>query len=412
MPPTTPSEPFWNHLRGIARYPFTGSALASLITLTLLNLLAVLPFGGWMFGLIVQLAACRYAFEILVHTARGHMEPPDVSIHTHTGTVVRFLLLCALVAALLIAVQLWVDKLAFVVLMSGISLLLPGSIMSLAIDGSLLRALNPLTPLAMMNRIGASYFTAFGLLFVIQISAATAGDLLADFVPLLLVDSVVTLTWIWGLFAAFHLMGYLVFQHRDVLGFEVEPQPARSGRRPRDVTLTEHTESSLAEGDVDTALARIREEMRERAVPLETHQLFRRLLRSRGAEADLVAHAGPYLNLLLLEKREREALALLRETLSAEPSFTPHEAEDGERLARRAQELGLNSLAIDIWLAMLKRWPRNPARVNWALATAPLLAQRNRLQEARALLQESGEKLEDPKRKAAIDAALEALPEA
>src|SRR5690606_28339450 len=140
---------------------------------------------------------------------------------------------------------------------------------------------------------------------------------------------------LWGLFATFHLMGYLVFQYHQALGFEPSQTHDKPKLRTRDTDLMDAVQTQVADGDVDAAIARLGAEMRERAVPMQAHELYRKLLRSRSDNASLLEHAGVYLNLLLLEKNERRALSLLRESLDIERDFTAQQAEDGHRLALR-----------------------------------------------------------------------------
>ena len=408
--PTQP-EPFWNRLGEIARYPFRGAALISLIVLSLAGLLRLLPSViGLFFTIVVWFAVYRYAFEILVRTAHGHLDPPEIMNHTDGGVVWRFAGLWVLYLIVFVIAVMLTGPLIGILVLLVLTLLLPGAIISLAIDDSLGQAINPATSLEIVRRIGAPYFAAFGLLFVIQVSAANAGQLLARVMPMFVAELLLMTATLWGLFATFHLMGYLVFQYHEALGFipgEIDGKPKL---RNRDGDLMDEVQDKVADGDVEAALARLREDMRERAVSLETHALYRRLLRSRNDPVALLEHAGPYLNLLLLEKKEREALAVFRECLETDPDFTPHQADDGHRLAQRALGLGQAKLAIDIWLAVLKRWPRDPAQAEWALAVAPLLAQRDRLALAREVLERCARNLDDATQQARINAALAQLP--
>ncbi len=409
---TTPIEPFWNRLPDIARYPFRGGALVSLIVFSLGSLLGLLPgLIGLILGIVVWVAAYRYAFEILVRTAHGRMDAPEITTHTDSGVVWRFIVLWLLYLILFVACILIGGPALGIVAILLLSLLLPGAIISLAMDGVLGQALDPKTPFAIMSRIGAPYFAAFGLLFVIQLSAATAEGWLARFMPALVADLLVMAATLWGLFATFHLMGYLVFQYHEALGFEPGEVAGKPKLRTRDTDLMDTVQAKVADGDVEGAIAHLSSEMRDRAVPAEAHELYRKLLRSRGDNASLLEHAGVYLNLLMLEKQERRALSLVRESLDAERTFTPQQAEDGHRLALRARDLGQAQLGIDLWLAMIKRWPRDPARVDWALAAAPLLAQRDRVPLARQMLEYVARDL-DAEPKARIDEALAQMPAA
>lgn len=404
-----PPEPFWNRLRGIALYPFQGAALASMVVYSLGSLLGFLP-AGILFSIMVWVAAWRYAFEILVYTAHGQMRAPEVTMHTGTGVVTRFFaLMLVSLLALLAAAQLG-GVLLVVPAMLLVALLMPGSIMSLAIDGSLPRALNPATPLAVLGRIGGPYFAVVGLLFVIQASASTAAGLLAMWLPGVLAHLVSMAATLWGMFVAFHLMGYLVYQYHEELGFEAGTTVVAPGLPDRDGELLARAQERVADGETAAAITLLEEEMRERAVPLEVHELYRKLLRTEGRQAALLAHSGSYLGRLLLEKQDLRALSVVREALQADPAFTPPEPADGDHLARRARDLGQAGLAVDLWLGMLERWPRDPGRVEWALAAAPLLAQRDRGTLAQEILQRHAGSVDDPELQQRVRSALAALP--
>lgn len=409
---TTPIPPFWERLREISLYPFKGAAWISLVLYTLGSLLGWLPGIGWILDIVITVAAYRYAFEILVRTAHGHMDAPEFAAHTDVGVVWRFILMMLLYFLILLVSGLIAGPVLIWVLLLVMALLLPGAIMSLAMDGSLPKALNPATPLAIMSRIGAPYLAAAALLFVIQASASQAQDWLSQLLPALLASLLLKAIEFWGLFATFHLIGYLIWQYQEELGFEpgqsqLGPPPAL---RNRDSDLLDEAQALVADGQADAALERLREEMRERAVTADAHELYRKLLRSRDDKAALQQHAALYLNLLMLEKnQERRALALMRESLDMDRNFTTHQPEDGHRLACRARDLGQSQLALDIWLPMLKKWPKDPARVEWAVQAVPLLLQRERGGLARQMLQFISPGLEGED-KARIDALLQQLP--
>ncbi len=403
-----PVNPFWNQLPEIIRYPFQGAALISLIVLSLCSVLGLLPGIGWLLRIVLWLAAYRYAFEILLRTAHGRMDPPEITANTDSGVVMGYLGLWIIFFVLVIAAALLFGPFGMILAMLVLTLALPGCIISLAIDGVLGHALNPATPLAIMSRIGAPYFAAFVLLFVIQASAAVAEYWLTQTLPLLSVPLAAAVT-LWGLFAAFHLMGYLVHQFGDALGFEPQDAFKRPALRNRDTDLMEETEALVADGQIGEAVARLHAEMRERAVPMEAHELYRKLLHARGEQAELLEHAGLYLNLLMLEKHDRRALGIVRESLDADRNFTPQQVEDAQLLARRARDSGQARLAVDLWMAMIKRWPRDPARVDWALEVSEVLARRDKVTLARQVLEYVSRGVDEAS-KARIDAALASLP--
>lgn len=409
---TTPA-PFWTRIRAIALYPLQGAALWSLIALTLCGLLAMLPVVGWIIGILTWLAIYRYAFEILRHTANGHLEPPEHTLEAGDGAVLRLLLLTILLFVPVIAVAVLTRSLPLTALVAvAVVLLQPGCVISLAMDGSLRRALNPMVPLTLATRIGWPYLAAFGLLFVIQASAATADHWLGEYLPPVVADLAATAVSIWGLFATFHLMGYLVYQYHDRLGFEPDAHDA-PGRDDPDGRLLADAEARVAEGELAQAMQLLRGEIRSRAVGLPVHELYHRLLRQGGQGDELREHARQYLSRLMHERQERRALALSREMLDLQPDFVPAQQEHAVALVERARLAGQYRLCTDLLLAMLGHWPRAPLAPHWQLEAAMLLAERFGEDEpARELLRRALDGCEDQDLRRKLQAALGALPPA
>lgn len=402
--------PFWTRTRAIALYPLQGSALWTLVALTLCSLLGILPGVGWIIAIVTWLAIYKYAFEILRHTANGHPESPQHGFDVGDGTVLRLILLMILMVAAVAAVALLTRSPA----LTGVALLLaallqPGCVISLALDGSLRRALNPAVSLGLATRIGWPYLAAFGLLFVIQGSAFTANRWLHRYLPPVLDDLAITVVSIWGLFATFHLMGYLVYQYHEVLGFEPDALDAPDRHDP-DRPLLDEAEGQVRDGHPEAALETLRAAVRSRAVGLPVHELYHRLLRQGARRDELREHARHYVSRLVDERQERRALALMREMLDQQPDFVPAQDAQAALLAERARLAGQYQLASDILSAMLKTWPRSPQAPQWSLDAAMLLAERfGRDDDARALLRQGLAASEDEEQRRKLQAALKAL---
>ncbi|HVJ37218.1 MAG TPA: hypothetical protein VM687_05375 [Stenotrophomonas sp.] len=403
-------EPFWTRLRAIALYPVHGAALWSMIALSLCALLGLLPGIGWFLGIIVSLATYRYAFEVLRHTANGHLDAPDYGMGLGDGAIGRLLLLTILAIAGVILVALFTRSGALTLLALGaVVLLAPASTISLAMDGSLRRALNPAVPLALATRIGWPYLAAVCLLFVILASALTAAAWLGRFMPPLVSHLTVNFMVTWGLFSIFHLLGYLVYQYHEVLGFE--PDALADLRRPDpDQRLLDEAEAHVRDGHPKEAREVLRGAIRGRAVSLAVHELYHRLLRKDGASPELREHGQQFISRLIAEKQDRRALAVLRETLEQDPDFVPAQVEHAILLAERARLGGQYQLACDALQAMLRTWPKRSESLQWSLDAALLLAERySRDDEARALLGDALARCEDDEQRRRLEAALNAL---
>lgn len=407
--------PFWQRLRPIASYPFRGAALYSVLALTLfIVVLGMLPFPiGAVLSMIGWLAAFKYAFESLRHTAHGRLEPPEVVLGVDDGVVWNYILLQLISVALPLVAMAVLGFGPGIALFVLFSLVQPAAIMSLAMTESLGAALNPAMWAAVVGRIGWSYLAVIGLLLVMQGSAANAGGLLSMLLPGFLAEPIGVLFSLWALYATFHLMGYLLWQYHEALGIEPKALAEAADRPPnRDRDLLDTAGERVRDGDPAAALALLREEMRGRAVSIEVHELYRRLLRQAGDVAGLADHGPLFLHLLLLEKQERRALGLARECLDADPDFCALEPEDSARLAERALLAGQRALALELLTALTRRYPKHPDLPRWCIRAADLLLREaGREAQARALLEQARARCgDDDPVGAQINAQLATLP--
>lgn len=409
----TAPAPFWTRTRAIALYPLCGSALWTLIALTLCNLVVLVPLVGWIIAAFVWLAIYKSAFQILRHTADGHLDAPERVFEVGDGTVLRlFLLMILMVIPVILVGVLTRSQLLTGLMLAAMTFLQPGCVISLALDGSLRRALNPAVSLGLATRIGWPYLAAFGLLFVIQTSALTAKRWLTEYLPPVVDHLAASAVSIWGLFAAYHLMGYLVYQYHERLGFEPETLTSSAPIDP-DARLLEEAEAMVRDGHTDEALQTLRGAVRSRAVSLPVHELYHRLLLQHSRADESREHARQYITRLIDEDQQRRALAVMRTMLDQYADFVPARADHAASLAERARLAGQHQLASDILLAMLKVWPDSPQAPQWALDAAMLLAERfGRDEEARALLQQALADDPTPELQRRLHAALNALPQA
>jgi len=403
-------EPFWSRLRAIVLFPLRGAALWSMIALTLCSLLALVPGVGGIIGFVVSLATYRYAFEVLRHTANGHPDAPDYGLELGDGAIWRLFVLTVLAMTAVMLVGLLTRSPAmFLLALAAAVLLAPAAVISLAMDGSLRRALNPAVSMGMVARIGWPYLAAVGLLFVILASSTTAAVWLDRFMPPLLSQLAVNFMKTWGLFSIFHLLGYLVFQYHETLGFEPDAL-SDALREDPDQRLLDEAEAHVRAGHPHEARESLRAAVRGRAVSLQVHELYQRLLRQQGASPELRDHGQQYISLLIADRQERRALAVLREMLDVDATFVPAQPEQALLLVERARLAGQYQLTLDTLQAMRQAWPRREEAARWSLDAALLLAERfGRDDDARAVLQDALAACEEGEPRRRLEAALSAL---
>ncbi|WP_372381874.1 hypothetical protein ACCQ12_12680 [Xanthomonas sp. NCPPB 1068] len=402
--------PFWTRIPAIATYPLRGSALYALIALTLCSALLVLPgiLKLLVMG-VLGMATYTYAFDILRHTADGQADAPRLGYNSFDSAVLRLILLAIALGIVIGAAAVVAGPFGLTIAYVATLLLLPGMLISLAIDGSLRRALNPAVSIDMAMRIGWPYLAAYGLLYVIQGSGTAAAFIALTYLPPIVREATTLVASIWALFASFHLMGYLVYQYHEALGYTPSGGDVQERADP-DQRLLDEAEHHVREGHTDEAFQAVRGAVRSRAVSLAVHELYQRLLRQHHRSDELHEHTRHYINRLLQERQERRALALQREALDSDPAFTPMLPEQATLLAERAKMAGQFQLATDGLLAAIAAWPRDPMLPSWSLDAGLMLAERfGRDDQARALLQHATARCDDAAQRAKLDAALRAV---
>ncbi|HET7930515.1 MAG TPA: hypothetical protein VFL63_03890 [Rhodanobacteraceae bacterium] len=384
-----PIVPFWNRLREITLYPAHMSSLLMIILLALGKLLVFVPFG-FILVLLVTVAMYRYAFSCLRATANGYMEPPEFTDGdaSSLGWKQIWLMVILLVVSLLAAVVFGrTAGVVAIVLLLGLAL--PAATMTLAMEESLLAALNPLRWLAIVGRIGWPYLAVAGLCLVIAASQRYAAHLMAGILPIFLAVIVIAIIANYALVMTFHLMGYLIFQYQDEIGFVPEkPQLLRTAAEmDPDQELLDEASELVRAGNPEAATERLRSHLRGRGGSPAVHTQYRKLLRLAHDNEGLLRHGHEYLNILLAQDKDRQALDLLAECQAIDPGFAPDDAAQTTRLARLAAQRGQAQVALRLLNDFPQRFPKSQYLAENGLLAATLMHERlNQDEQAHALL--------------------------
>lgn len=404
--------PFWLALPAIAAYPLRGSAGVTLAGLVLLALLGRLPVLGWVFDLLAWLTALKYGLETLRDTAHGNLRPPRFGLDLHDSTLAVFFLTQLAAASLVLVAWLLAGPDAALVIAALGILVLPAIAMSLAIDEAFGRALSPATWVETVGRLGMPYLVAVVLLAAVLAGAGLLAQRAGQRLPGPLGVAAAAAISFWSLIAGFHLLGYLVHQYRDRLGFEpIGAESPRGLLDRRDDELLRTAQARLDAGDAKAARALIEAELGERALGEPVHEFYRGLLRQAGDRPALLAHGRLRLRQLVVDGDARGACALARECLQLDAQFAPLDGEDLEFVHRAAFQSGQSQLALDALRALIASQPRHRSRALWCFEAARLEADRfGRVQAARTLLDQAQAGDAEPDLAAAIAAYRERLP--
>jgi len=397
------------------RYPAQPAALTMLVALSLCMLLTIAPLLGLLIQLVIWAAAYHYAVAVFERSANGSQAAPEFAIE-QDGIGWTLLIL----QALFLAMQAWLGSRVETAALRWLGIAVvacvqPAMTMTTAMNRDIGSAFNPGRTLRVMNGLGATYAllviagvglgavqqmmgavitggrayvlvvaTGIGLGGAQQVRGALAGNWLLVIIGQVLAGFV----WFYAIVAYFNAMGRAIFTHADALGFiPIADAPLRP--EDRHAPLLQRVDELVASENYASAARELQECLAtEPHASPAMHARYRELLAKIDDQAGLLAHAKARISALLVAGNEREALALLRDSLARDPLFRPAAAEQTTQLARAAERLGQHDLAIALLQDFVMRNPREfDGAANALLAARLLLERRSDAAGARAALQ-------------------------
>jgi len=380
-------------------YPNQSGPLSTLTAIAASHVVADwLP--GWpsmLIDFIVWAAFLKYAFEALRWSANGRDAAPELSflVGESTGWFgVGVLVICQIAV---IGAAHFYGPTAGYVTGAVVALAMPAIMMLIAVEDAALLALNPMSWLRIAARLGAAYFVLvifFALAVVVQVVLTAAlGAVLPRFIAIFALHFAIG----WLLLANFRLIGSLIHDSRDELGYagdltlRNDPQPAD----PADAMIAS-AQRRAASGDAAGAAALLLDELRRRPKSVALHLEYRRWLREAGDTATLAAHGRGFIPVLLDLDQDRLAIDIARESQQCDAGFALDESADITRLAAAAANAGQTRVALSLLDGFHVRFPVHADVVRNLLLAAKLLAERmNDDARARALLQHVGREFPD-----------------
>ena len=369
--------PFWNRLREISLYPAHPAALTTIGVLALCHLVTDLPLG-FLLDILVWVALYKYAFECLRATANGRMEPPEIAIAVEDSLgwdqiKLQFVFLIINVAALL-----WLGPVVAGIVSIVLAFALPGAIMSLAMDENLLLALNPMTWVAVASRLGWPYVAVAALYFVFNLSKHYAQALVVPILPPVLSEIVFYFMTNYVVVATFHLMGYLIYQYHDIVGYEPAPppQPLSRTKADPDQSLLDEAAQLVRDGNPEAAADMLGHAIKGRGGSETMHAQYRKLLALLGRRDEQLKHGREWIDVLLAQDKDKRAVDVARDCLEVDPAFELSSPDDVARVAQKAVDVGSTQVALKLVSTSIKTHPKHRDVPRNALLAAKVLAER------------------------------------
>jgi tetratricopeptide (TPR) repeat protein len=240
-----------------------------------------------------------------------------------------------------------------------------------------------------MTRMGWPYFVVSLLCMVFYVSEANMQAAIASVMPLWLADVFADLVSHYVIIATFHLMGYLMYQYHEKIGWEIEERVELQRAADPYQQLLDQAETMAREGKHAEAEELLRAEIFSRGASIAVHERYRKLLALRGDAAQSTKHGRDFINVLLAQDQDRKAIEVYRECLTADPAFVPAQAEHIGRLAQKAADSGNAQLALRMLSGFHRHFPKHKDIPKNYLLAAKLLAEKmNQEAPAKALLEQ------------------------
>jgi tetratricopeptide (TPR) repeat protein len=386
--------PFWNRLREIILYPAHGASMANIVVLALATLVIFFPFKimALILLLLVSVAMYRYAFECLRATANGQLTPPEGGFLSTTDKslgwkLIGLLFIIGVVAGIGIGV---LGPRLGIVWVLFLGLCMPAAVMVLAMDESIGAAINPGKWFSIIGRIGWSYLAVVGLCLAVLMSEGFGQNMAAKVLPLAVALVVVSLISNYCLVVMFHLMGYLLYQYHEDVGFV--PDAPQTLQRPLaqmdpDQELLDRASAMVRDGRPEDATMLLGGRLKASGGTMAVHAQYRKLLNLAGDKDELLRHGQEFLGVLLAQEKDKQALDLLRECQALDPNFAPGEPSQITRLAEKAAAWGQPQVALKLLGGFHKRFPKSKdIPRNYLLAATMMFERMNQDAQACALL--------------------------
>lgn len=367
-------DPFWKRLPRFFLYPFS---VRPLLLMTGLSAVAALLARPGIIGLLALVAvwgvAFKYAYAILQSTASGNLTTPKLDGHTlyeNFGPVVKQV---GIYVAIIFVAGTMFAKLGMAggVLFSILAtVFLPAMIILLVTTESLVQAVNPAMFVSLAVRIGWGYLLMYFFYSILGGAPALLGRHAIQHLPPMLHVFLFTLVKIYYTFISYHLMGYVILQYHQDIGYrvdfndfkddETEADQAMATAEDPHSRLLNRVNQLIKDGNHEGAIAEIENETggQKIADPLILERYFT-LLKMTGAKDKIGNHGIDHLDMLVRGDQKAQAVDVYLQCLSSDPEFSPN-AGALFRVAGWLGETGRNKEAMSAYNKLTKAYPKDP----------------------------------------------------
>ncbi|MBU1052220.1 MAG: tetratricopeptide repeat protein [Proteobacteria bacterium] len=313
----------------------------------------------------------KYSYEALKTTASGDLRPPKISSNTISEDFNQVLKQYVLYFLILFAFGLISAALGLLIGVLFIlfaAFFIPAMLILLVTTSSLLHALNPNIFVRLTYRIGWGYLLMYLFLFLLAGAPAFAAQYIDKLLPTGLHFLLVTIAQSYYTIISYHLMGYVILQYHDEVGYEIEHDAFKDQSLDKNklaqidpgAHILKAINPLIQDGKYDESIEVI-EDMTHGAeiTSLELSNRYYSLLKMTNKTKHMLGYGINHLELIIKAKQKNKALDIYSECIKTDPEFVPS-AVSLFKIAEWLNETGKFQEAVKTFNRLIKEYPENP----------------------------------------------------
>ncbi|VAW96373.1 hypothetical protein MNBD_GAMMA21-1003 [hydrothermal vent metagenome] len=389
--------PFWLRLREFFIFPVHPSPFLLILVMTLFAML-VRYVPGWdidiklitfeiprnailVFPFIIVFL--KYAQTVLEDTAQGYLRPKPLSSNSLFGnSIIVFKLLAILLTFKLLtsaALDMF-DQTGYYFANILTSIGTPAAIMILAMEHRFSSAMNPVMIYSVISRIGMPYFIMFVMFYLLDIAQSFLLALLQQYIDPSLSFAVYVFVTLYFYIIIFNMMGYIIYQHHEVLGFriDVEMHQQDEDTQFNSVAVSpemREIEILVHEGKMAQAVTQLRTLIDTNPGNIDAHERILKLLRLVGDKPIHFKQAQKFMSYLIGKNKMGSAAQILQQGYEFDKKLKPEKAVERHDMAKYLRQKGKAKLAMVVVNDLHREYPSYEGIPEAYLMVAQLLSE-------------------------------------
>ncbi|MDJ0667908.1 MAG: tetratricopeptide repeat protein [Desulfobacterales bacterium] len=326
-------QPFWRRLHRIFLYPFGLQPLILMVVLAIASVISgQMGLIGLLGAILIWGVRVKYSYEALKYSARGDLRPPPINLHTISDDFNQVFKQFAVffgigLAFLLISAKLGpIFGIAFLIF---VLLFLPAIFILLVTTNSVGAALNPLLFVQLAFRIGWGYLLMYFFLILLYIAPGTLNFYIVQYLPQALHEFLVSIGLSYYSIVFYHLMGYVLLQYSDAIGYEVDFADFHDPQQTGPVAAANAAEQLMVQIDPMVKEGRLEEAVQtigqaitaERVDAAEIREPYYKLLKAAGRTHEMANEGQLLLEPLVKAARKAEACQIYLDCTAVDKTF-------------------------------------------------------------------------------------------